>query len=406
MSDIKPYQIHVPDFRIEKLNQRLALAAFPSQNYDPTSASWKLGPPVKEIERLAKVWQSGFNWRQVEARLNQLPQFTVPIETADFGTFDVHFVHKNSSQAHAIPLLFLHGWPGSFYEVSKIIDPLVQGGSHGDQAFHVVAPSLIDFGFSSPSKKGFEFEQHAEVYDKLMRKLGYDRYVIQAGDVGCLIMRYMAKLYGPSRCMACHTNTPVPREPTEDTHPELYAQTSAMQPTETEQKALERTGDFYNEGSGYYKLQSTRPFTIGYSLRDSPVGLLAWIYEKIGEWSDEYPWSDEDILTWVSIYYFSAPGPEATSNVYYAMEHSDPPAFAVAAEYMDVPLGISRFSNDLVLLPKLWNQTLGPIMYEADHAKGGHFAAWERPDAIVQDLRAMFQLFEDGHESSGIHKSV
>ena len=152
MSDIKPYKIHVPDFRIDRLNQKLALTDFPSQNYDPTSTSWKLGPPVNEIERLAKVWQSGFDWRQVEARLNQLPQFTVPIETAGFGTFEVHFVHKESSQAHAIPLLFLHGWPGSFYEVSKIIDPLVQGESKEDQTFHVVAPSLIDFGFSSPSK--------------------------------------------------------------------------------------------------------------------------------------------------------------------------------------------------------------------------------------------------------------
>ncbi|KAI8657125.1 EHN domain-containing protein [Fusarium keratoplasticum] len=398
MSDIKPYKIHVPDFRIDRLNQKLALTDFPSQNYDPTSTSWKLGPPVNEIERLAKVWQSGFDWRQVEARLNQLPQFTVLIETAGFGTFEVHFVHKESSQAHAIPLLFLHGWPGSFYEVSKIIDPLVQGESNEDQTFHVVAPSLIDFGFSSPSKKGFEFEHHAEVYDKLMQKLGYDRYVIQAGDVGCLVMRYVAKLYGPSRCMACHTNTPVPREPTKDTHPELHADTSATQLTETEKKGLQRTGDFYSEGSGYYKLQSTKPFTIGYSLRDSPVGLLAWIYEKIREWSDEYPWSDEEILTWVSIYYFSTPGPEATSNVYYAMEHSKPPAFAAAAEYVDIPLGISRFSNDLVLLPKLWNQTLGPIVYEVEYVKGGHFAAWERPDAIIQDLRAMLQLFENGDE--------
>ncbi|KAJ4167405.1 hypothetical protein NW754_011220 [Fusarium falciforme] len=152
MSDIKPYKIHVPDFRIDRLNQKLALTDFPSQNYDPTSTSWKLGPPVNEIERLARVWQSGFDWRQVEARINQLPQFTVPIETAGFGTFDVHFVHKESIQARAIPLLFLHGWPGSFYEVSKIIDPLVQGESNEGQAFHVVAPSLIDFGFSSSSK--------------------------------------------------------------------------------------------------------------------------------------------------------------------------------------------------------------------------------------------------------------
>lgn len=160
--------------------------------------------------------------------------------------------------------------------------------------------------------------------------------------------------------------------------------------TDEEKKGLASTGVFGTEGNGYYKQMTTKPTTIGYAFRDSPVALLAWMYEKMHDWSDSYPWTDDEILTWVSIHYFSTAGPEATSNIYYAMEHSDPGAFAAAAPYIDVPLGIARFSNDLIVLPRLWNRTMGPIVYESQYEKGGHFAAWERPDAIVKDLRVMF----------------
>ncbi|KAM5341528.1 hypothetical protein ACJ41O_014559 [Fusarium nematophilum] len=391
MPDIKPYTIHVPDHKLDRLHQKLVLADFPDAN--PGSNSWNKGPPVDDIKRLVRAWQTSYDWRKVEAKLNEMPHFITRVEVDGFGAFDVHFIHKRSSRPGAIPLLFLHGWPGSFIEVSKILDPLAQGASRGP-SFHVVAPSLIDFGFSSASKEGFQIEHHAEAYAKLMQKLGYHQYVIQAGDAGCLVARSISKMYGPSRCKAFHTNTPVPSEPTKETHPELHARISTTPLTEAEKNGLSRAADFSQEGSGYYKLQSTKPTTIGYSLRDSPVGLLAWIYEKLHDWSDDYPWTDEEILTWVSIYYFSTPGPEAASSVYYAMEHSQPPAFAAAAGYVDVPLGIARFSNDLLVLPKLWNQTLGPVVFESEYEKGGHFAAWERPDAIVQDLRAMFG--EDG----------
>ncbi|EXK78424.1 hypothetical protein FOQG_16889 [Fusarium oxysporum f. sp. raphani 54005] len=223
-----------------------------------------------------------------------------------------------------------------------------------------------------------------------MNELGYETYVIQAGDVGSIIARYMATSFGNSRCMALHTNTPLPSEPKEDTHPDLYKQLQKTPLTEAELKALVRAGEVSKTGMGYYSIQSTKPTTIGFSLRDSPVGLLAWIYEKLVQWSDAYEWTDEEILTWVSIYWFSTAGPDAPSNLYYAFEQSDPVAFAAAGAFIDVPLGISRFINDLVLLPKLWNQTLGPVVFQEEHERGGHFAAWEQPGAIVGDLRLMF----------------
>lgn len=208
--------------------------------------------------------------------------------------------------------------------------------------------------------------------------------------MGALISRFMAKQYGSSGLVAYHTNTPAPAEPKKETHPDLFEKIQSTPLTEHEVEGMARTGRFMTEGQGYYKMQSTKPTTLGFSFRDSPVGLLAWLYEKMHEWSDDYPWTDEEILTWVSIYFFSTVGPEASSNAYYAMEHDVVPAFAAASTYVDVPLGISRFQKDLIVLPKLWNQSLGPVVWEDEHARGGHFAAWERPDAISGALRLMF----------------
>ncbi|KAI1284687.1 Alpha/Beta hydrolase protein [Xylaria sp. FL0933] len=396
MATVRPFKINVPEAKIERLHQKLSLCDLPSDeavgaSSEGNSPSWAYGPPVSEIKRLVTAWQT-YDWRKTEEHLNTFLQFIASVTIDGFGTYDIHHIHMRSTIPGSIPLLFLHGWPGSFVEATKIIGDLARGDdTDATRAFHVVAPSLIDFGFSSPSRvAGFSFEQHAEAYDKLMSALGYNEYVVQGGDVGHLVTRYMAKKYGPKRCKAFHTNTAAASPPDKDKHPELHAEVLATPLTAAEQRGLERAGAFAKEGMGYFKQMTTRPLTLGYVLRDSPVGLLAWIYEKLRAWSDGYPWTDEEILTWVSVHYFSTPGPEAPGNVYYAMEHSDPPAFAAAAKYVGVPFGVARFRNDISLAPRLWNRTLGPLVYEREYEKGGHFAAWERPDAIIADLRHMF----------------
>jgi pimeloyl-ACP methyl ester carboxylesterase len=217
--------------------------------------------------------------------------------------------------------------------------------------------------------------------------------------LGSLIARFIALKYGPKHCKAYHVNSAVPSEPTAESHPELYAKTKDTSLSEAEIAGLGRTQQFSKEGQGYFQLQTTKPQTIGYSLTDSPVGLLAWLYEKLHDWTDNYAWTDDEILTWVSIYYFSKAGPAATSNIYYEIEHRQPKAFEASQIFINVPLGIARFSKDLILLPKLWNQTLGPVVLENEY-EGGHFAAWERPDAIVEDLRAMFG------ENGGVYEVV
>ncbi len=214
--------------------------------------------------------------------------------------------------------------------------------------------------------------------------------VVQGGDLGYAIARFLALKYGPEHCKAHYITNAAPAEPTLESFPELYAKVKVTPLSESELAGLARSQWFNIEGNGYYKQQSTKPQTISYSMADSPVGLLAWIYEKLHDWTDNYPWTDDEVLTWASIYYFSTAGPAAGNSIYYANEHRDPPMFPATQAYIDVPVGIARFPKDLILLPKLWHHTLGPVVLQSEHEKGGHFAVWERPDAVVEDLRQMF----------------
>lgn len=213
---------------------------------------------------------------------------------------------------------------------------------------------------------------------------------MQGGDIGYTIARMIAMKYGPKHCKAHHINSAAPAEPTAESFPELYKQVQDTPLSGGEIAALQRAQWFGTEGNGYYRIQATRPQTVSYSMTDSPVGLLSWMYEKLHDWVDEYPWTDDEVLTWVSIYYFSTAGPAASNSLYYENDHREPPIFPAVQVYTDVPLGIARLPKDLVLLPKLWHHTMGPIVYEKEYPKGGHFAAWECPELLVDDLRLMF----------------
>ncbi|KAL1600640.1 hypothetical protein SLS60_007027 [Paraconiothyrium brasiliense] len=390
MSNITPFSINIPNEKVQRLKQKLSAIDFPDE-VTGAEDPWARGVPLSEMKRLTAYWAGTFDWRKAESKLNQLSQFVTEVDVDNFGKYTIHHVHQKSDFEQAVPLLFLHSWPGGFFEVSKLL-PYLDGGED-KPAFHVVAPSLVDFGFSSGSKKqGFAIDQHAEVCHKLMLSLGYTEYVVQGGDLGCLTARFIALKYGRKHCKATHTNNALPAEPTEAKHPQLYARLQSTPLTPLELNGLARTAKYFSTASGYYQLASTRPQTLGYALADSPVALLAWIYEKLHDWVDlNYTWTDDEICTWVSIYWFSTPGPAASSRVFYEFEHRTPEgAFPASQAYIDVPLGVARFANDTVLLPRLWNQTLGPVVYESEYDEGGHFAAWERPDAIAKDLQAMF----------------
>ncbi|KAI9794258.1 MAG: hypothetical protein M1816_006184 [Peltula sp. TS41687] len=390
MSSLRPYEIGVPEKSLDLLKKKLSLASsFPDELEE---AGWDLGAPLADVKRLTAYWDDGFDWRMQEKRLNdELPQYTTDVTVDGFGSLEIHLVHQRSDIKGAIPLLFVHGWPGSFLEVSKIISLLTKPEDGTSPAFNVVAPSLPNFGFSEgPKKRGFGIKQYAEVCHKVMIQLGYHEYVTQGGDFGFSITRALGILY-PSACRGSHINMVAANPPSWIKHPLLSLQHAVIPYSDRDRKGIARMQWFQKEGRGYNVEQSTKPQTVGYGISDSPVGLLAWIYEKLHDWTDDYPWTDDEILTWISIYWFSRAGPAATTRIYYEVAH-DPSKFReeVRKYVANVPLGLAYFPKELYVVPKIWGRTLGPVLYESDNDSGGHFAAWERPEIIVDDLRKMF----------------
>ncbi|KIK69954.1 hypothetical protein GYMLUDRAFT_34358 [Collybiopsis luxurians FD-317 M1] len=388
MSPEIPFKISIPDSRLDALRQKLALVEFPDEL---EGAKWNYGVPLADIKRLVTRWKDGYDWRAEEAMLNQeLPQFTTDINVDGFGTFNIHYVHKKSNIPKAIPLLFIHGWPGSFIEVRKIL-PLLLQSSPKFPSFHVVTFSLPGFGFSEGARNtGFAADQYAEVGHKLMLALGYREYVAQGGDWGSLISRIIAQKYGGEHAKAWHINMPTGSPLRFRFNPILYIQHLITPYSESEKAGFERDAWFEKEGTGYFKLQATQPQTLGYSLADSPVGLLAWIYEKLVNWTDKYPWTDDEILTWVSIYYFSRAGPAASVRIYYEVIHSNRTFIQLPAYKPTIPLGISFFPKELFHAPRKFNHNLGKLVFQSEHSAGGHFAAHECPEELVGDLRRMF----------------
>ncbi|KAJ5194252.1 Alpha/beta hydrolase fold-1 [Penicillium cf. griseofulvum] len=389
---LKPYKISVPDEGLQDLQQRLALSKFATQLESSEQDPWDFGTPVAEVQRLVEYWQNGFDWRKAEAKLNELPQYQTQIEVDGFGSLDIHYIHQINTNKNAIPLLFSHGWPGSFIEVTKLLPMLI--GDDDSPAFLVVAPSLPNFGFSSGvSRRGFGLAQYAEVLHKLMIKLGYDQYVTQGGDWGFWITRTIALLY-PEHCQASHINMVLANPPKFTDNPWAALQHALLPYNDREKAGRERSKWFEREGYGYNQLQSTKPQTIGTALEDSPVALLAWIYEKLHDWTDSYPWTDDEILTWISIYWFSAAGPAASVRIYYEAMHGGmikgDSYKALVAYIPRVKVAIAHLPREIVIIPCSWAAGLGPVVQQTKHPHGGHFAAWEVPESIVQDLRAMF----------------
>ena len=293
-------------------------------------------------------------------------------------------------------------------EAIKIL-PLLTRPENG-QTFHVVAPSLPNFGFSEAVKKsGFHLHHYVEVMHQLMMKLGYSKYgtefhaaasqtwltkiakilVTQGGDWGAMVTRLLGAKY-QKHCLASHINFVLLNGPPTFTRaPLLYLRHALTRYTNANKEGLARTSWFKSEGFGYYLQQSTKPSTLGFALADSPVALLAWIYEKLHDWTDSYPWEDDEILTWISIYQFSKAGPAASVRIYYeATRALDPSALDMYIPH--VPLGISVFPKDVSVPPTFWAHTLGPVVFEASHDRGGHFAAYECPEQLAQDLKEMF----------------
>ncbi|KAG8531774.1 uncharacterized protein KY384_003410 [Bacidia gigantensis] len=374
---ITPFKIHIPDEELDLLNRKLELARLPTYI---TNAHWgeENGVGVKLISDTLDFWRTKYSWREEEAKLNKLPQFKTPIDVDGFGTFDIHFVHSKTSKANGIPLIFLHGWPGSFAEVEKILPIL------NDSGFDVVAPSLPGYGFSSyTDKRDFKLNHMAEIMHKLMQKLGHKEYVVQGGDWGHWVVRVMAIMY-PENVKAMHVNMLYINPPDfKDGEPKY---------TPYEQKSIERYRWFMDTNSDYNKIQSTKPRNLSFGLHDSPVGMLAWMTDKLFLWADNYPWTPSELITWTLLHWF--PGP-VTAIVLY---HNNPPSEnahtgLVAKNVVKIPTGLSTFPKELSPVPRSWAETAVNLQFFTEHESGGHFAAYERPKELSDDMIKFFKQF-------------
>jgi len=377
---VQPFRIDIPQEDVDELNRRLAATRWPAALADD---SWGRGVPVAYLKELADYWRTQYDWRGAEARLNRFPQFVTEIDGAR-----LHFLHVRSPEADARPMIITHGWPGSFTEFVDVIAPLTDPRAHGGdpaQAFHLVIPTLPGFGFSGRAEPGWNPRRISRAWAELMHRLGYDSYIAQGGDAGAVISMELGRA-DAEHVAGVHVNM-LMTFPSGD--PRELADLS-----ESDQARLARMGRFNDELSGYLKLQGTRPQTLAFGLTDSPVGQLAWIVEKYREWTDstdvpEDAISRDDLLTIVSIYWFTATAGTSATIYYEDAAAMRDAANGVRPAPVTVPVGVAVFPEDIFLpLRRLADRDVPQIVHWSEFDHGGHFAALEEPDLYVADVRA------------------
>ncbi|MFK0252748.1 epoxide hydrolase family protein [Streptomyces sp. NPDC090445] len=379
---MRPFRIDIPQADLDDLRERLARTRWPAETPD---TGWTRGAPQGYLRELVAYWRDGFDWRAVEARANAFPQFRTRIDGAD-----LHVLHARSPEPDAVPLLLTHGWPGSFLEFLDVIGPLTDPRAHGGDpadAFHVVAPTLPGYGFSSPlTEHGWELPRVARIWASLMAELGYDRYLPQGGDLGASVALLLGVL-DSDHVIGTHVNflfAPPSDEPGE---------LDGLAPADLAR--LGRLADFGDQGSGYMKLFATRPQTVGYGMTDSPVGQLAWSVEKFHEWSDsqknpEDALGRDQLLAHATLYWLTGTA-GSSAHLYYDnaafMPTSATPPPPLPAP--PGPLGVAVFHNDLAQpVRRLAERRYPSIVHWSEFERGGHFAAMERPAEFVADVRA------------------
>lgn len=366
----------MPQADIDDLHERLDRTRWPSASPEP---GWARGIPLEYLRELAEHWRRRYDWRAHESRLNEFPQFTTTID----GQV-VHFAHVRSPEPDATPLLLLHGWPGSIVEFVEILGPLADPRAHGGDpadAFHVVAPSLPGYGFSTPlSGPGWGPDRMAGAFATLMQRLGYGRYGVQGGDWGSIIGREVG-VQDPDHVLGVHLNMLV-------TRPDERATAPDADPVDAAATAVNRR--YADELAGYSRVQSTRPQSMAYGLADSPVGLLAWIVERFRDWTDstsapEDAVDRDQMLTNVSLYWFTNTG-GSSAQIYYESARQ-----SAARRRSTVPTAVAVFPRDLFRPIRRIAEQSNDIAQWTEFEHGGHFAAMEEPELLLPDVRRFFR---------------
>jgi pimeloyl-ACP methyl ester carboxylesterase len=382
---IRPFAVRVPDEAYTELRRRLAATRLPSKELVDDRSQ---GVQLAAVRELLRYWASDYDLRRVESRLNALPQFVTEIDGVD-----IHFVHVRSRHENALPLVMTHGWPGSVMELLDSIGPLTDPTAHGgsaDDAFHLVLPSLPGYGFSAePAELGWNLARTARAWAELMRRLGYDRYVAQGGDVGAGVTDAMGRL-APDGLRGIHTNL-------------LVTALGGVMPTDTDEEraAAAQIAEFSTTGFAYFLEMAHRPQTIGYALLDSPIALAAWMldhdtdayYKFARVFVDGQPSGNltrDNILDDITAYWLTGTGASAARSYWEAYGPGTPPGQVPPP--VPVPVGFTTFPGEIWRTPRSWAEKSYPTLsYFNEVDRGGHFAAWEEPELFATEVRAAFR---------------
>ncbi len=389
---VRPFRVAVPEAALVDLRRRLQATRWPDRE---TVTDRSQGAPLGELQELVRYWGNGYDWRKAEATLNALPQFMTTIDGVD-----IHFIHVRSGRPNALPVLIVHGWPGSVFEQIKLIGPLTDPARYGgraEDAFDVVIPSLPGFGFSGrPTETGWGLERIGEALGVLMTRLGYARYVAQGGDWGAGIVQAMGR-QAPAGLLGIHTNLPATIP--DDVGPALGGAPLPAGVSAEERAVVDALKTFgQNGGLAYVRMMNARPQAVGYGLTDSPAGLAGWMLVHPGfeHWSygkdpAQSPTRD-DVLDNFTLYWLTNSA-ASSARIYWEQRGRD--LISAGAQQTDkiaVPVAITVFPEEVYRAPETWaRRAFRDLSYFHEADRGGHFAAWEHPELFAAELRAAFQ---------------
>lgn len=371
------WPISVPETELSELRRRLLAARWPEEQ-----TAGDQGPALGQVRALCDHWAKGYDWRRCEADLNALGSARATVDG-----IGVHLLHVRSRESDAVPLLLCHGWPGSVLEFRRLIgpltDPLAHGGSRED-AFHVVVPSMPGFGFSDkPTQAGWNVPRIADAWTELMGDLGYDRFYAHGGDWGAAVIDQIGRRSG-GRCVGLHFNLPL-----------VFPDADEVRDADdAEQHMITRAMHYNTKLDGYAKEQATRPQTIGYSLAETPVGLAAWIYTLLQDVSDNdgdptTAINRDEILDDIMLYWLPNAG-ASSARLYW--EQAQLEATGGGAQPRNpTPAGFSVFPAEAVQASRRWLERRYDLLHYEQLDRGGHFAALEQPQVLVEQIRATFR---------------